>query len=47
MKSEHQLLVPRTLVKEVIELNHDKIYAAHPAERGPWKFRAYVIIGPR
>jgi hypothetical protein len=30
MNGEHQLLVPKTLAKEVIELNHDSTYAAHP-----------------
>jgi hypothetical protein len=33
MNGEHQLLVPRTLAKEVIELNHDSIYAAHPGKK--------------
>jgi hypothetical protein len=33
MNGEHQLLVPKTLVKEVIELNHDSICAAHPGKK--------------
>jgi transposase InsO family protein len=33
MNGEHQLLVPNTLAKEVIELNHDTIYAAHPGRK--------------
>jgi hypothetical protein len=33
MNDEHQLVVPKTLVKEVIELNHDTIYAAHPSRK--------------
>jgi hypothetical protein len=33
MNGEHQLLVPKTLAKEVIELNHDTIYAAHPGRK--------------
>jgi hypothetical protein len=33
MKGEDQLLVPKTLAKEVIELNHDIIYAAHPGRK--------------
>ena len=27
---KHQLLVPRTLIKDVIRENHDPVYAAHP-----------------
>jgi hypothetical protein len=33
MNGEHQLLVPKALAKEVIELNHDSIYAAHPGRK--------------
>jgi hypothetical protein len=33
MNGEHQLVVPKTLVKEVIELNHDSIYAAHAGRK--------------
>jgi hypothetical protein len=37
MNGEHQLLVPKTLVKEVIELNHDSIYAAHAGRKRTFK----------
>jgi hypothetical protein len=37
MNGEHRLLVPKTLAKEVIELNHDTIYAAHPGQKKPWE----------
>ena len=30
---EHQLVVPRKLVKDVIALNHDAIFAAHPGRK--------------
>ena len=30
---EHQLVVPRKLVREVIALNHDPIFAAHPGRK--------------
>jgi hypothetical protein len=30
---EHQLVVPRKLVKDVIALNHDPIFAAHPGRK--------------
>jgi hypothetical protein len=33
MNGEHQLVVPKKLVKEVIALNHDSIYAAHPGRK--------------
>jgi hypothetical protein len=33
MNGEHLLLVPKTFVKEVIELNNDSIYAAHPGRK--------------
>jgi hypothetical protein len=36
---KHQLLVPRTLVNEVIKQNHDPIYAAHPGVK-----RTYELI---
>jgi hypothetical protein len=33
MNGEHQLVVPKTLAKEVIELNYDTIYAAIPGRK--------------
>jgi hypothetical protein len=45
MNGKHQLVVPKTLVKEVIALNHDSIYAAHPGRKGRWKFCASVTTG--
>jgi hypothetical protein len=47
MNGEHQLLVPKTLVKEAIELNHDSIYAAHAGRQRTLEIFAYIIIGPR
>jgi hypothetical protein len=47
MNGEHQLLVPKTLVKEVIDLNTTQSMRHIQDERGLGKFYAYVIIGPR
>jgi hypothetical protein len=47
MNGEHQLLVPKTLAKEVIELLTTQFMRHTQGKRGPWKFCAYVIIGPR
>jgi hypothetical protein len=47
MNGEHQLLVPRTLVKEVIDLITIQFMRHIQEERGPRKFFAYFIIGPR
>jgi hypothetical protein len=33
MNGEHQLLVPKTLAKDVKALNHDSIYAAHSGRK--------------
>jgi hypothetical protein len=33
MNGKHQLVVPKTMVKDVIALNHDSIYAAHPGRK--------------
>jgi hypothetical protein len=33
MNGEHQLLVPKAMAKEVIELNNDTIYAGHPGRK--------------
>jgi len=41
---EHQLVVPRKLVREVIALNHDPIFAAHPGRERTleiWCIRYY------
>jgi hypothetical protein len=32
-KGEHQMIVPATLVYEVIRLNHDPVYVAHPGTK--------------
>jgi hypothetical protein len=39
---EHQLVVPKKLVKDVIALNHDPIFAAHPGRK-----RTLKILGMR
>jgi len=30
---KHQLVIPKTLVQDIIKENHDKLYAAHPGVR--------------
>jgi hypothetical protein len=30
---EHRLVIPRSLVREVITANHDPIFAAHPGQK--------------
>jgi len=42
---EHQLIVPRKLVREVIALNHDPIFAAHSGRKGHLKFCVLGTIG--
>jgi hypothetical protein len=32
-EGQHQLVVPKKLVKDVIALNHDPIFAAHPGRK--------------
>jgi transposase InsO family protein len=33
MNGEHQLVVPKNLIRDVIALNHDPIFAAHPGRK--------------
>jgi hypothetical protein len=41
---EHQLVVPKILVKDVIALNHDTILAEYPVMKLRLEIFAYVII---
>jgi hypothetical protein len=47
MDGEHQLLVPKALEKEVIELKDDSIYAAHPGRKRTLEILCIRFIGPR
>jgi hypothetical protein len=47
MNGEHQLLVHKTLAKEVIALNHDSIYAARPGRRRTMKILCIRYYWPR
>jgi hypothetical protein len=43
---KHQLLVPRTLVNEVIKQNHVPIYAAHPGVKRTYELIAHSFWWP-
>jgi hypothetical protein len=47
MNGEHQLLVPKTLAKEVIALNYDSIYAAHPGRKRTLEILCIHYYWPR
>ena len=32
--NKHQLVVPKTLIHHIIEVNHDPVYVEHPGSRG-------------
>jgi len=43
---KHQLLVPQTLVHDVIRVNHDPAYAARPGANGLVIYLRYIYGGP-
>jgi len=43
---KHQLLVPRTLIKDVIRENHDPVYADHPGVKRSCQLLALSLWWP-